>query len=112
MRAAAGWPHGFSLGPSTPRSIAPASVGNRDSAITRFLRRSTIVSTCSMSTGHACTHAPQVTQSQTTSSVTALGTSGCSSTVPAATAAAWSRRSMISSFGLSGLPVFQAGQTS
>ena len=33
-------------------------------------------STCSIETGHSCTHAPQVTQSQTTSSVTAFGTSG------------------------------------
>ena len=81
VRADAGWLQGFSLGPSTPRSIVPASLGNRDSAITRFRRRSTIVSTCSMSTGHSCTHAPQVTQSQTTSSVTAFGTSGCSSTL-------------------------------
>ena len=49
--------------------------------MTRLRRRSTIVSTCSMSTGHSCTHAPHVTQSHTTSSVTAFGTSGCSSTI-------------------------------
>src|SRR6476619_5530125 len=114
MRADAGWLQGFSLGPSTPRSIVPASVGKRDSAITRLRRRSTIVSTCSMSTGHSCMQAPQVTQSQTTSSVTAPGTSGaCSSTSPAgSTPATASRRSMINSFGLRGLPVFHAGQTS
>ena len=35
-------------------------------------------STCSIETGHSWTHAPQVTQSQTTSSVTAFGTSGVS----------------------------------
>ncbi len=74
---------------------------------------------CSMSTGHSRTHAPHVTQSHTTSSVTAFGTSGCSSTVPAeavriagASPATWSRRSMISSFGDSGFPVAHAGQTS
>ncbi len=33
-------------------------------------------STCSIETGHSCTQAPHVTQSQTTSSVTAFGTSG------------------------------------
>jgi hypothetical protein len=33
-------------------------------------------STCSIETGHSCTQAPQVTQSQTTSSETAYGTSG------------------------------------
>ena len=36
-------------------------------------------STCSIATGHSCTHAPQVTQSQTTSSLTAFGTSGVGS---------------------------------
>ena len=66
-----------------------------------------------MSTGHSRTHAPHVTQSHTTSSVTAFGTSGCSSTSPAGgTAVTWSRSPMISSFGLSGFPVAQAGQTS
>ena len=71
-----------------PRSMEPASVGKRDSAITRFRRRSTIVSTCSMSTGHSRTQAPHVTQSQTTWSLTAFGTSGCSSTTPVPSAAA------------------------
>ena len=67
---------------------------------------------CSMSTGHSRTHAPHVTQSHTTWSVTAFGTSGWSSTSPAASATTRSRRSMISSFGESGLPVAHAGQTS
>ena len=35
-------------------------------------------STCSIDTGHACTQAPQVTQSQTDSSGTASGTSASS----------------------------------
>ena len=35
-------------------------------------------STCSMFTGHSYMHAPHVTQSQTTSSITALGTIGVS----------------------------------
>jgi hypothetical protein len=36
-------------------------------------------STCSIETGHSRTQAPQVTQSHTTSSVTAFGTSGVGS---------------------------------
>ena len=72
-------------------------------------------SMCSIETGHSCTHAPQVTQSQTTSSVTAFGTSGESS--PPARAAlpsanSWSRIPMIRSFGESAFPVANAGQTS
>ena len=58
---------------STSRSIGSASAGKRDSTITRWRRRSTMWSTCSIETGHSCTQAPQVTQSQTTSSVTAFG---------------------------------------
>ncbi len=64
--------------------------------------------------GTPATQAPQVTQSQTTSSVTAFGTSGGGAAAsPAARAASrpgpsantWSRRPMISSFGESALPV-------
>ena len=89
--------------------------GSRDSTMTRWRRRSTMWSTCSIETGHSCTHAPHVTQSQTTSSVTAFGTSGESS--PPARAAlpsakSWSRRPMIRSFGESAFPVAYAGQTS
>ncbi len=75
-------------------------------------------STCSIDTGHSRTQAPQVTQSQTTSSVTAVGTSGAGSnpstprTSGGPSAKTWSRRAMISSFGESSLPVVQAGQTS
>ena len=61
------------------RSIGSASAGNEDSTITRCRRRSTMWSTCSIETGQACTQAPQVTQSQTESSGTAVGTSGASS---------------------------------
>ncbi len=116
-RVDCGCPHGLEVF-SRLRSIAPASAGNRDSLITSARRRSTIVSTCSMSTGHSCTHAPQVVQAQTASSSTTSGTRASgSSASPAARAAridgpsasAWSRRSMISSFGDRGLPVFQAG---
>jgi hypothetical protein len=71
-------PHGFDAR-STSRSIGSASAGKLESTITRCLRRSTMWSTCSIETGHACTQAPHVTQSQTTSSLTALGTSGFSS---------------------------------
>ena len=70
-----------------PRVAAPApcsgtrslsSAGKRDSSRTRFRRRPTILSTCSMSTGQASTHAPQVTQSQTASYGIALSTIGFS----------------------------------
>ena len=68
-------------------------------------------STCSIATGHSWTHAPHVTQSQTTSSLTAFGTSGLGAN-PAGSASrfgpslkSWSRSPMISSFGDSSLPV-------
>ena len=80
---AAALPHGFDER-STSRSIGSASAGNRASTITRWRRRSTMWSMCSIETGHSRTHAPQVTQSQTTSSVTAFGTSGA---MPAAVVA-------------------------
>ncbi len=107
-------PHGFDERP-TSRSIVPASSGKRDSAITRWRRRSTMWSTCSIETGHSCTQAPQVTQSQTTSSVTAPGTSAVASppaSTPGPSSKSRSRRPMIRSFGDSALPVAQAGQTS
>ena len=74
-------------------------------------------STCSIATGHSCTHAPQVTQSQTISSVTAFGTSAVASKLGSAmtlgpSANTWSRRSITSSFGESFFPVAYAGQTS
>ena len=58
-------------------------------------------SMCSMPTGHSCTHAPHVTQSHTTLSVTAFGTSGAARSG----LRTWSRSAMISSFGDSSLPV-------
>jgi hypothetical protein len=75
-------------------------------------------SMCSIDTGHSRTQAPQVTQSHTTSSVTAFGTSGtpAASSSPASSlgpcSSMWSRSPMISSLGDSALPVFHAGQTS
>ena len=75
-------------------------------------------STCSIDTGHSRTHAPQVTQSQTTLSVTAFGTSGEGSkpssprTSLGPSSNTWSRSAMISSFGESSLPVVHAGHTS
>src|ERR1039458_8028943 len=82
-------------------------------------------STCSIETGQAWTQAPQVTQSHTDSSGTALGTSEASSgatgpspcsprartSVPPS-AKTWSRSPMISSLGDSILPVVNAGQAS
>ena len=58
---------------------AVSSAGKRASSSTRLRRRPTILSTCSMSTGHASTHAPQVTQSQTASYGMAVSTIGRSS---------------------------------
>ena len=59
-------------------------------------------SMCSIETGHASTHAPQVTQSQIISSGTPLP----SDRLPSRPAASnWSRRPMISSFGERTLPV-------
>ena len=75
-------------------------------------------SMCSIDTGHSRTQAPQVTQSQTTLSVTAPGTSGCASKPSSPRSSGgpssktWSRRAMISSLGESSLPVAHAGQTS
>ncbi len=92
---------------------------------------STMWSTCSMSTGHCSTQAPQVTHDHRTSgsmtppasagptrgrsaSASTLAGSFARSSSEAASrygalASAWSRRFMISSLGLSGLSVFQAG---
>src|SRR6266498_611749 len=88
---------------------------------------SRMVSTCSMSTGHCSTQAPQVVQDQSTSSPTTSATSPRCSTAgswpsgvsadasPARNGAfsnRWSRRSVMTSLGESGLPVFQAGHWS
>ena len=81
---------------------------------------STMWSTCSMSTGHSCMQAPQVVQSQTTSSSITPGLSGCGSVgcpffrasmMAGPLAKMWSRSESTSSFGDSGLPVFHAGHT-
>ena len=75
-------------------------------------------STCSIATGHSWTQAPQVTQSQTTSSLTAFGTSGLgwkpagSASRSGPSAKSWSRSPMMRSFGDSSFPVAYAGQTS
>ena len=104
-----------------------SSSGKRDSSRTRLRRRPTILSTCSIITGHASTHAPQVTQSQTASYGMAVSTTGrrCAghlgaidglihgiSGTPASASTAISRMPMIIVLGLSGLPVAQAGQAS
>ena len=133
-RALRGWPHGF-WADSIARNAGASSAGKRLSSSTRLRRIPMILSTCSMSTGQASTHAPQVTQSQTASSEMAPGTSGIaivpgarrSSRDPprartsgefgitgsprSAASATW-RMPITSSFGLSGLPVKCAGQAS
>ena len=123
-------PHGSPLF-SRFFSMVDASAGNADSISTWCRRMSVMWSMCSMSTGHSCTQAPQLVQDQSTSgwmtplafssptsgrSASALTRSGScsrSSSEPAsshgALARAWSRWSMISSLGDSGLPVAQAG---
>ena len=89
-------------------------LGERDSTITRWRRRSTMWSMCSIETGHSRTQAPHVTQSHTTSSETAFGTRGVGvKPSPPSVAASrsgpswktWSRMPMIRSFGESSLPV-------
>ncbi len=77
-----GWPHGLPWF-SIERNAAVSSVGNRLSSRTRLRRNPTILSTCSMSTGQASTHAPQVTQSQTASYGIALSTIGAASAAAA-----------------------------
>ena len=59
------------------RNAPVSSAGKRDSSRTRFRRSPTILSTCSISTGHASTQAPHVTQSQTASYGIASSTIGC-----------------------------------
>ena len=80
-------PHGLAVR-SRSRSMVAPGAGNRDWTMTRFRRRSTMWSMCSMPTGHSRTHAPQVTQSQIVSSRTAFGTRGSPSKVPVPSAAA------------------------
>ena len=110
-----------------------SSVGKRLSSSTRFRRSPTILSTCSMRTGQASTHAPQVTQSHTASYGIAVSTIGAairagwgaassrpyvSRTIglfgmrfsPCSASTDMSRMPMMKVFGLSGLPVAQAGQ--
>ena len=98
------------------------------------MRRSpTILSTCSISTGQASTHAPQVTQSHTASYGIAVSTIGVARLAAGTVVSSspyvsrtigefgmmssrcsapsdMSRMPMMKVLGLSGLPVFQAGQ--
>ena len=132
-RDAGGWPHGLPT-PSMFRNAPLSSAGKRESSSTRFRRRPTILSTCSMRTGQASTQAPQVTQSQTASNGMAPSTIGfarrsawtvssrpyVSRTIaefgmsgrPCSASTDISRMPMMKCFGLRGLPVFQAGQAS
>ncbi len=71
-------PHGSPLF-SRFRSIPAASTGNADSISTWWRRIPSMWSMCSMSTGHSCTHAPQLMHDHSTSgSITppSLPTSG------------------------------------
>ena len=133
VRVERGWPHGF-WACSMLRNATVSSDGNRDSSSTRLRRKPTILSTCSIRTGHASTHAPHVTQSQTASYGIASSTIGfarsagrivssrpyVSRTIgefgmrfrPCSASALMSRIPMMNVLGLSGLPVFQAGHAS
>ena len=91
-------PHGFDAR-STSRSIGSASAGKLDSTITRWRRRSTMWSTCSIDTGHACDagaagHAVPDRSPRAPRSGRAAS-SFCANT--------WSRRPMITSLGESDL---------
>ena len=78
---------------------------------------SMIASTCSMSTGHCSTQLPHVVQDHRTSGSIVVGTNVATSALEppessrSAEANMLSRSPMMSSFGLSGLPVVHAGQT-
>ena len=101
-RADGGWPHGLAT-LSMPLNAPVSSCGKRESSRTRLRRRPTILSTCSIVTGHASTQAPQVRQSQTASYGIAVSTSG------RATAAALSVSSRpaartVGELGMSGRP--------
>ena len=74
-RAERGWPHGLPAF-SMLRKAVFSSFGKRDSSRTALRRISTIVSTCSISTGQPSTHQPQVVHCQTASSGIALSISG------------------------------------
>ena len=65
-RLRAGSPHGFPLD-SILRNMPPSSLGKADSMSTCWRRTSTTWSTCSISTGHWSTQAPQVVQAHRTS---------------------------------------------
>ena len=132
-RVERGWPHGLPAC-SMFRNAPVSSCGKRLSSSTRFRRSPTILSTCSMRTGQASTHAPQVTQSQTASYGIASSTIGLPSRSadtrssspyvsrtsglfgmklrPCSASMDMCRMPMISSLGLSGLPVLLAGQAS
>ena len=129
----AGWPHGLPC-PSIDRNAAVSSCGKRDSSRTRLRRSPTILSTCSISTGQASTHAPQVDavpdgvvrdrvvddrlghrrrrrgacrrarRSRARSASSGSGRCPCSASTD------MSRMPMMKVLGLSGFPVLQAGQ--
>ena len=62
--------------PSMPLKAPVSSCGKRESSSTRFRRSPTILSTCSIVTGQASTHAPHVRQSHTASYGIAVSTIG------------------------------------
>ena len=97
-----------------------ALAGMRASSITRLRRMSTMVGTCSISTGQASMHAPQVVQAHSSSSVIALGSIGSASSsdtcararpMPAGWRSSSSFTSCMIFFGESDLPVMFAGHT-
>ena len=116
-------PHGVKF-LSRFANVVFSSSGNRDSFKTRPRRRSTMVSTCSIMTGHSCTQAMHVVQAQSSCSVMKLSSNWWPRRADAsppdaeaaeATAGAFSivraRRSTMIFFGLRSFPVAFAGQT-
>ena len=76
MRALAPMPQGLPFDSSFLKR-PPSSLGKADSMRFWYRRMSTMWSTCSMSTGHCSTQAPQVVQDhRTSSSMTASGPCG------------------------------------
>ena len=102
-----GWPR-FSI----PRMAACIVSGKRASSMTRKRRMLMILGIGSMKTGHSWWQAPHVVQDQITSSPITPPTMDLPFPFPLARASRWSRKSMMSPFGVSGFPVTQAGQAS
>ena len=85
--------------------MMPASSGNADSMSTWWRRRSTMWSTCSMSTGHCSTHAPQVVHDHSMSNgTTPAPLTPCSSTAAVSSPLGPTSGRCASAIAASGMP--------